>query len=123
VKKTVTNNEEKTEVIANLNAGNKVKFQYVERIRDFAFFPANTVYDVSEYEGTILEMRDTQENQLEYKTVMKHPEIERSRFLITVKLSDNKIKSFYDGRVINLQEVKEVPKGFLKRTLDKLRGK
>jgi hypothetical protein len=54
---------------------------------------------------------------------MKHPEIERSRFLITVKLSDNKIKSFYDGRVINLQEVKEVPKNFLQRTLDKLRGK
>ena len=110
-------------MIANLNAGNKVKFQYVERIRDFAFFPANTVYDVSEYEGTILEMRDTQETKLAYKTVSTHPEIERSRYLLTVKLNDNKIKSFYDGRVINLEEVKEVPKNFLKRTLDKLMGK
>ena len=110
-------------MIANLNAGNKVKFQYIERIRDFAFFPANTSYDVATYEGTILEMRDTQETKLAYKTVSTHPEIERSRYLLTVKLNDNKIKSFYDGRVINLEEVKEVPKNFLKRTLDKLMGK
>lgn len=110
-------------MIANLNAGNKVKFQYIERVRDYASFPANTSYDVSTYEGTVLEMRDTQDVKLAYKTVIKSPEIERSRFLLTVKLSDNKIKSFYDGRVINLEEVKEVPKSFLKRTLDKIMGK
>ena len=111
------------QVLANLNTNNKVKFQYIERVRDYGSFPANTSYDVSTYEGTVLEMRDTQDIKLAYKTVIKSPEIERSRFLLTVKLSDNKIKSFYDGRVINLEEIKEVPKSFLKRALDKIMGK
>ena len=110
-------------MIANLTAGNKVKFQYVERLTDWNRFPAHTVYDITAYEGTVLEVRDTEAVTVNPITVNRKPALERSRFLVTVKLNDNKIKSFYDGRVINLQEVKEVPKGFLKRTLDKLRGK
>ncbi len=110
-------------MIANLNAGSKVKFQYIDRVRKYDNFPAHTNYAVESYEGTLLEVRDTAENVVSTTTVYRKPEIERSRFLLTVKLNDNKIKSFYDGRVINIEEVKEVPKSFLKRTLDKLRGK
>ena len=110
-------------MIANLTAGNKVKFQYIDRKRDYAVYPVNTSYEIENYEGTILEVRDLNTQKLEYKTVSRKPEIERSRFLLTVQMPDNKIKSFYDGRVINIQEIKPVPKNFLKRTLDKLRGK
>jgi hypothetical protein len=114
---------EKIEMIAQLNAGNKIKFQYVDRNRDYNMYPVTVTYKIDEYEGTILEVRDLTVNQLDHRTVARKPEIERSQYLLTVQLPDNKIKSFYDGRVINIQEVKEVPKSFLKRTLDKLRGK
>ena len=110
-------------MIANLTAGNKIKFQYVDRKNDRTHLPAHVTYEIKNYEGTLLEIRDLFNNRLEWKTLVKSPEVERSRYLLTVQGTDNKIKSFYDGRVINLQEVKEVPKGFLKRTLDKLRGK
>jgi hypothetical protein len=119
----IHNNEEKIEMIAQLTAGNKVKFQYVERKQDFNFYPANTSYEVEAYEGVVLESRNLDERPLDRQTVVRKPQIERSKFLLTVQLPDNKIKSFYDGRIINLQEVKEVPKSFVKRALDKLRGK
>lgn len=120
---TVTNNEEKNQVIANLTANNKIRFQYIDRVRTYDNFPAHTNYIAESYEGVLLEVRDTTENVVSTATVYRKPEIERSRYLLTVKLNDNKIKSFYSGRVINLEEVKEVPKSFLKRTLDKIRGK
>lgn len=120
---TTTNNEEKNQVIANLTAGNKIKFQYVDRKDDRTHLPAHVTYEIKNYEGTLLEIRDLFDNRLAWKTLVKNPEVERSRFLLTVQGTDNKIKSFYDGRVINLQEVKEVPKNFLKRTLDKIMGK
>ena len=110
-------------MIAQLTAGNKVKFQYVDRKQDKTHIPAHTLYEIKNYEGTILEVRDLFENRLAYKTIMRNTEVERSQYLLTVQLPDNKIKSFYDGRVINIQEVKEVPKSFLKRTLDKFMGK
>lgn len=110
-------------MIAQLTAGKKVKFQYIDRDVNWTVLPAITQYEVKNYEGTILEVRDTQENSVSRKTVFRKPAVERSRFLLTVQMPDNKIKSFYDGRVINIEEVKEVPKSFLKRTLDKFRGK
>ena len=120
---TVTNNEEKIEMIAQLTSGNKVRFQYVDRNRDYSVYPVTVSYTIDEYEGTILEVRDLTVQRLSRETVARKPEIERSQFLLTVQLPDNKIKSFYDGRVINLQEIKPVPKSFLKRALDKITGK
>jgi len=111
-------------VIANLTAGNKIKFQYVDRNQEFNHWPdAHVKYAIDSYEGTVIDIRDTEEKQISLKTAIRKPSVERSRYLLVVQLSDNKIKSFYDGRVINLEEIKEVPKSFLKRTLDKLRGK
>jgi hypothetical protein len=114
---------EKIEMIAQLNAGNKIKFQYVDRNRDYSMYPVTVSYNIDQYEGTVLEVRDLTVKQLDRNTVARKPEIERSRYLLTVQLNDNKIQSFYDGRVINIEEIKEVPKSFLKRTLDKFRGK
>ena len=112
--------QEKIEMIAQLNAGNKVKFQYVDRSRDYATFPVNTQYEISDYEGTILEVRDTEVQRLDISTIRRKPEVERSRFLMVVQLPDNKIKSFYDGRIINVQKIN---KGFISRLVDKLTGK
>jgi hypothetical protein len=107
-------------MIAQLTAGNKVKFQYVERNRDFSVYPVSTAYAVETYEGTVIEVRDTETQRLNRKTVRSKPEVERSRFLLTVQLPDNKIKSFYDGRIIN---VKKVNPTFLQKVIDKFKGK
>lgn len=110
-------------MITNLTAGSKVKFQYIDRVNNYDTFPAHTSYEVKEYNGTILEVRDTQENAVAPLTVYRKPAVERSRYLLTVQMPDNKIKSFYDGRVINLQPIPEaVKKNFLRRMVDKLKG-
>ena len=111
-------------MIAQLTAGNKVKFQYVKaRNRNYDTFPCTTSYEVEAYEGNVLEVRDIVTRKLDKETVYRRPEIERSQFLLVVQTPDNKIKSFYDGRIINLEEIKAVPKSFLRRTLDKLKVK
>jgi hypothetical protein len=115
--------QEKIEMIAQLTAGNKVKFQYIDRDVKWDVMPAITQYNVEVYEGTVLEVRDTQEKRVSRQTVFRKPGLERSRFLLTIQMPDNKIKSFYDGRIINIEEVKPVPKSFLRRTLDKLKVK
>jgi hypothetical protein len=116
--------QEKIEMIAQLTAGNKVKFQYVKaRNRNYDTFPCTTSYEVEAYEGNVLEVRDIVTQKLEKETVYRRPEVERSQFLLVVQTPDNKIKSFYDGRIINLEEIKPVPKSFLRRTLDKLKVK
>ena len=111
-------------MIANLTAGNKVKFQYIKgRVRNYSSFPTQTSYEVEGYEGKLLEVRDTTTNPVDKETVFRNPSIERSRYLLVVQLPDNKIKTFYDGRIVGIERVKEVPKNFLKRALDKLMGK
>lgn len=110
-------------MIAQLTAGNKVKFQYIDRDVQWDVMPAITKYNVEVYEGTVLDIRDTQIQAVSKESVFRNPAVERSRFLLTVQMPDNKIKSFYDGRIINIEEIKPVPKSFLKRTLDKIRGK
>jgi hypothetical protein len=115
--------QEKIEMIAQLTAGNKVKFQYIDRDVQWDVMPAITTYNIEAYEGTVLDIRDTQIQSVSRESVLRNPSIERSRFLLTVQMPDNKIKSFYDCRVINLEEIKPVPKSFLRRTLDKLKVK
>ena len=110
-------------MIAQLTAGNKVKFQYIDRDVKWDVMPAITTYNIEAYEGTVLDIRDTQIQSVSRESVLRNPSIERSRFLLTVQMPDNKIKSFYDGRILNIEEIKPVPKSFLKRTLDKIRGK
>jgi hypothetical protein len=112
--------EEKIEMIAQLTAGNKVKFQYVERDVNASVSPLRVSYEIKDYAGKVLDVRDTQERMIDRETFFRRPDVERSRFLVVVQLSDNKIKSFYDGRIIN---VKKINKSFLRRTLDKLTGK
>ena len=107
-------------MIAQLTAGNKVKFQYVDRNLDFGVYPIATSYQIDEYEGTIVNIRDTQIQKVGYDTILRNPDVERSRFLLTVQMPDNKIKSFYDGRIINVQKIN---KGFISRLVDKLTGK
>jgi hypothetical protein len=121
--RTIQTFQEKLEMIAQLTAGNKVKFQYIDRDVKWDVMPAITQYNVEVYEGTVLEVRDTQEKRVSRQTVFRKPGLERSRFLLTIQMPDNKIKSFYDGRIINLEEIKPVPKSFLRRTLDKLKVK
>ena len=122
--RTIQTFQEKLEMIAQLTAGNKVKFQYVKaRNRNYDTFPCTTSYEVEAYEGNVLEVRDIVTQKLDKETVYRRPEIERSQFLLVVQTPDNKIKSFYDGRIINLEEIKPVPKSFLRRTLDKLKVK
>ena len=69
-------------MIANLTAGNKIKFQYVDRKNDRTHLPAHVTSEIKNYEGTLLEIRDLFNNRLEWKTLVKSPEVERSRYLL-----------------------------------------
>jgi hypothetical protein len=121
MKMTVTqSSKEKIEMIETLTAGNKVKFQYVDRKQSYTSWPVDTSYEIDSYAGEIIEVRDTEAQRLAIETVSRHPEIERSRFLIKVKLDNNQIKSFYSGRVVNVEKIN---KSFLKKLVDKLTGK
>lgn len=104
-------------MIANLTAGNKVKFNYIkERIRTYDSFPAQTHYEVEGYEGKVLEVRDTASNPVSRETVFRDQKVERSRYLLIVQLPDNKIKSFYDGRIVGIEKVNETPDQTAKTT-------
>lgn len=99
----------------NVKPNSQVKFQYVDRVVNQNVFPAETLYEAKEYVGKVLQVRDTETEGLKWSTVRTHPQVERSRYLITVQLPDNKIKSFYSGRILNLQQIK--PKGFIRRLI------
>lgn len=107
--------------IESLNVGDVVQFQYVDRERNYNTFPVDTKYDVENYAGKILCIRNVHEDPLSMQTVERNPLLDRSKFLMTVQFNDGKIKSFYCGRVINFKvELPEKKKSFLGRILDKL---
>lgn len=71
----------------------------VIRQRTYDTFPATTTYKTQEIIGKVINIRDTQEDKLSYKTVYKNPEIERSRYIISIRTANGIIKS-YDGVLI-----------------------
>lgn len=99
----------------NVKPNSQVKFQYVDRVINSNVFPVETLYEAKEYTGKVLQVRDTETEGLKWSTVRTHPRIERSRYLITVQLPGNKIKSFYSGRILNLKTVK--PRSFIRRLI------
>ena len=101
--------------VFNVKPNSQVKFQYVDRVVNKNVFPVETLYEAKEYVGKVLQVRDTEAQGLKWSTVRTNPNVERSQYLVTVQLPDNKIKSFYSGRMINLQQVK--PKGFIRRLI------
>lgn len=99
----------------NVKPNSQVRFQYVDRVVNPNVFPVETLYEAKECVGKVLQVRDTEAHGLKLSTVRTNPNVERSQYLVTVQLPDNKIKSFYSGRMINLQQVK--PKGFIRRLI------
>jgi hypothetical protein len=99
--------------------GENVRFQYVDRERTHGPFPVNTKYEVKDYAGKVLDVRDLTEKQLSMRTVERNRLLERSRFLVTVQFQNGQIKSFYDGRIVNVKK----SKNFFRNILDKLTGK
>lgn len=100
--------------MTNVKPGSEVSFQYIDRSVFSDRLPFETVYEAKEYKGKVLEVRDTHQDMLRFSTVRTHPNVERSQYLVTVKLSDNKIKNFYSGRMINLKPKR---KSLVKRIL------
>ena len=99
--------------------GESVRFQYIDRERTYGTFPVNTKYEVKDYIGKVLDIRDLTEKQLSMQTVERNPLLDRSRFLVTVQFENGQIKSFYDGRIVNVKK----SKNFFRKVLDKLTGK
>jgi hypothetical protein len=99
----------------SLKPGQSIKFQYVKRHEDRGFYPPDVNYEVESQEGTVIKVRDLNAEKLQPKTVMYGPKVERSRYLLTVQTSDNKVKSFYSGRVFNIQVNRR--KNFIRRLL------
>jgi hypothetical protein len=99
----------------SLKPGQSIKFQYVKRHEDRGFYPPVVNYEVEDQEGTVVKVRDIAQEKLMPKTVRYNPDTERSRYLLTVQTSDNKVKSFYSGRVFNIQVNRR--KNFIRRLL------
>lgn len=115
------------DVTENIRVGDVLDFQYVEKLPFDPEFPRETKYVMKQYSGEVLEVRDTRERPVDWETVWRHPNVERSRFLFTIRTEDRQIKCFYDGRMchvnncgpeLDLEPVVEKPqKSFLKRIL------
>jgi uncharacterized protein YcnI len=80
----------------------EIQFGVIERFRDYSFFPVATKYTYTEVTGKVINIRDIEIDKLEYKTVYKNPELERSRYLITIKTNEG-IKKYYDCRIVNVR--------------------
>jgi hypothetical protein len=87
----------------DLEVGDIVSFLYVERNRDYNFFPVVTHYSTTEITGIITHIRDIEEDKLDYKTIRKTPEIERSQYIVTVK-KPNGLGKYYNGRMVNVRK-------------------
>jgi polyphosphate kinase len=99
--------------------GESVQFQYIAKEVSDSTFPTTTQYEIKDYVGKVLEIRDLTEKQIQWRTVDRNPLLERSRFLVTVQFQNGQIKSFYDGRIVNVKK----SKNFFRKVLDKLTGK
>lgn len=82
--------------------GDQISYIHITRDRDYGFFPVVTSYKGTRVTGTVRAIRDTQEDKLDYKTVSKTPEIERSQYLITVKTAKG-IRTDYNGKMIEIE--------------------
>lgn len=91
-----------------MKPGDTVDFQYLEKTtklecnESLKDWYREVSYEVKNYSGTILEIRDTRQKPIKWQTTAYQPNIERSRYLLTVRLDNRKIHSFYDGRMINV---------------------
>lgn len=105
--------------VKNLVAGNKIKFQYIKPVLDTKPFPSRYTLKVSEYEGVVNKVRSIDNDPLDPKTVARN-NILRSDYLLTVRTTNGRFVSCYDGRIVNLQKVN---KNFLGRLVEKLTSK
>ena len=80
--------------------GSKVKFRYIKKCQNESF-PGLIKYETENVSGVVLRVRDIRENPPSRRT-MRDKSVERSAMLITLQTPDNKIKSFYDGKIIDL---------------------
>lgn len=83
----------------NIKQNDTIHCYKITRTREYNTFPATTTYTAREIIGKVIKIRDTEDDKLTYKTVMKNPEIERSRYLISIKTDKGIIKA-YDGTLI-----------------------
>lgn len=108
VRQTETTNNEEREMFESMKPGDQLTFQYLEKTtklecnESLKDWYREVSYEVKNYSGTILEIRDTREKPVKWRTTAYQPNIERSRYLLTVRLDNRKIHSFYDGRMINV---------------------
>ena len=84
----------------------EIQFGVIERFRDYGFFPVATYYTYKEMTGKVINIRDTSIDKLNYATVSKKPEIERSKYLITIKTKEG-IKKYYHGRIVNVKPIQD----------------
>lgn len=84
------------------NVGDEISYIHINRHRDYNFYPVMTQYQGTRITGIVRAIRDLEVDKLNYKTVSKTPEIERSQYLITVKTVKG-IRKDYDGRMVDIQ--------------------
>lgn len=101
--------------MTDLKPGTTISFQYIDRIVNTKTLPPEITYEAKNYTGKVLQVRDIELEGLSRHALKRNPSLERSQYLLTVRFPDNKIKSFYSGRMVNLTQIK--PKSFIRRLI------
>ena len=102
-----------------LNKGDMISFMYVKEVKDRSTFFTN--YEYEEVFGTVMDIRDLKTNPLNPKT-LKRSGVPRSQYMVTLQMSNGKIKNFYHSRMFDLVN-NSIPqkKSLLRRLLTKMK--
>lgn len=88
--------------MSKLNKGDQVSFMYMKEVQDRSTFPVFTNYEYEAVTGTVVDVRDLRTNPLQAKSVNRRSNVPRSQYMITVRMSNGKIKNFYHSRMFDV---------------------
>lgn len=95
------------EVMLPFKVGDRISYIHITRARINESFPAKTIYLETKVTGVVKAIRDIFEDKLSANTVYNNPDIERSRYLITVR-TENRIRKDYLGSMVNVKRIKDM---------------
>lgn len=82
--------------------GDTISYLEIVRSLCFEYYPIEVSYTAIPVRGKVIKIRDLEVDKLSIDTIARTPDIERSRYLVTVLLG-NKMRSTYHGCMVELQ--------------------
>jgi len=82
--------------------GQKIEFDYVDRSVVETLFGPEVKNETEHVKGKVVKVRNIESEPIKSYTKKYNP-IDRSQFLVTLRLTNGKYKNFYHGRMINVK--------------------